>query len=200
MQQRTRDLLATLEAADWFSAVGRPVPDSLQEQVLVVSSWAEAVESCGSTSWENFTLEQQNSLTSYLHEYARDRYRRWNEIVDEMKAAFEPLVERTLGPVVEQHGLPQVVGHCVRWDILGASMEGEYADVRPPGFFTELMGWYVRGRFPCGWGEMDGDGRIRLVEMESECSPADPDPITRALNFPFLEPPIRLPEGRLIIF
>ena len=75
-------------------------------------------------------------------------------------------------------------------------MESTFADVRSLGFFTDLMGWYMRGRFPCGWGEVNQEGRIRLAEMEYD----GPDPITRALNFPVLEPQIRLPEGRLIFF
>lgn len=44
------------------------------------------------------------------------------------------------------------------------------------------------------------DGKVRLAEMKSEANPADPDPITRARSFSLLEPPIGLPEGRLIIF
>ena len=196
MQQRTRDLLAALEGAEWFSTVGQPVPEPLLNKVIVVSSWAEAVECCGSNSWENFTLEQRNLLTSYLHDHALDRYRGWNQIVDDVKAAMIPMVEQKIGSVVMEHALPEVVGHCVCWDVLGACMESEYADLRKLGFFTGLMGWYMRGRFPCGWGEIDRDGKIRLAESESD----GPDPITRALNFPLLEPPIRLPEGRLIIF
>jgi hypothetical protein len=200
MQQQTRELMAALDASDWFSAVGQPLPESLHGEVIAVSSLAEAVESCGSASWENYTLEQQNLLTSFLHEHARDRYRRWNEIVGEVKAASVPLVGRKLGPVVEVYALPEVVEHCVLWDVLGACMEGEYGDVRPPGFFTGLMGWYMRGRFPCGWREADREGKLRPAETGPECGPADIDPIARALAFPLLEPPIRLPEGRLVIF
>ena len=99
MQQRTRDLLAALEAADWLSAVGQPVPEPLRNQVIVVSSWHEAIECCGSISWENYTLEQQNLLTSYLHEHARDRFRRWNQIVAEVKA--EDLTPKTAKPKAE---------------------------------------------------------------------------------------------------
>lgn len=64
MQQRTRELLAALEAADGFSAVGQPVPEPLRTKVTVVSSGHEAVECCGSISWEDLILEQQNLLTS----------------------------------------------------------------------------------------------------------------------------------------
>lgn len=74
MQQQTRDLLAALEDADWFSAVGQAVAKLLQSEVIVVPSWAEAVKCCGSISWENYTLGQRNLLTIYLHEHTRDRY------------------------------------------------------------------------------------------------------------------------------
>ncbi len=196
MQQRTQELLADLDGADWFSTVGQPFAEPLRNEVIFVSSWAEAVDYCGSTSWENYTLEQQNLLTSHLHDHGRDRYQRWNQIVDEVKAVLTPMVERKITPIVREHALPEVVGHCVRWDVLGACMESEYVDICPTAFFTDLMGWYTQGRFPCGYGEVDRDGKIRLAEMEDD----GPDSITRALNFPLLEPPIRLPEGKLIIF
>jgi hypothetical protein len=98
MQHQTQELLAALGDVGWFSAVGQPVPEQHESKVIVVSSWAEAVECCSSISWENYTLDQQNLLTTYLHEHARDRYQRWNEIVDEMKSAFEPVVERNVVP------------------------------------------------------------------------------------------------------
>ena len=159
MQQRTRELLAALEGSDWFSTVGQPVPEPLLNKVVIVSSWAEAVECCASISWENFTLEQRNLLTSYLHDHAQERYQSWNQIVDDAKAALIPMVDRKMEPVIRQHALPEVVGHCVCWDVLGACMESEYADICSPGFFTVLMGWYMKGRFPCGWGRSIGMAR-----------------------------------------
>jgi hypothetical protein len=196
MQQRTRELLADLDSTDWFSTVGRLFQEPLPNDVMFVSSWVEAVECCGSISWENYTLEQRNILTSHLHDHARDRYRCWNEIVDEVKAASIPMLERRIGPMVKVHDLPEIVGDCVRWDVLGACMESEYADICPTSFFTDMMVWYKRGRFPCGWGDVDRSGKIHLAELE----PDGPDLLFRALNFPLLEPPITLPEGKLIVF
>jgi hypothetical protein len=196
MEQRTRELLDDLDSADCFATVGRPFPELVANKVLFVASWAEAVECCGSISWEKFTLGARNILTLYLHDHARDRYGRWNQIVDEVKVMLIPIVERKLERIIRDHALPEVVGHCVRWDVLGACMESEYADISPTAFFTDLMGWYKRGRFPCGWGEVDRSGKICLAEAEYD----GPDVITRSLNFPLLEPPIRLPEGKLIIF
>jgi hypothetical protein len=123
MQQETRQLLADLDGADWFSTVGQPISEPLLKDVILVSSWAEAVGCCGSDSWENYTLEQRNLLTSHLHDHARDRYRRWNEIVDEVKSMLIPIVERKINPTVKEHALPELVRHCVEWDVLGACME-----------------------------------------------------------------------------
>ena len=39
----------------------------------------------------------------------------------------------------------------MQWDILGACIEMEYADLCPPGFYTNLASWYVKEHFPCGW-------------------------------------------------
>jgi hypothetical protein len=74
-----------------------------------------------------------------------------------------PIVERNIGPIVTQHALPEVVGHCVLWDVLGARMESEYSDICPTAFFSDLIGWYKRGRFPCGWGEVNRSRTIRLA-------------------------------------
>jgi hypothetical protein len=77
---------------------------------------------------------------------------------------------------------------------------GGAPDVRGPGFFTDLMDWYKRVLFPCGWGKVDPDSMILLADMEPEGEADGPDPIIRALNFPLFEPPINLPRGNLIIF
>ena len=163
MQQRTRELLADLDSADWFSTVGQPFPEPIPNEVIFISSWAEAVECCDSISWENYTLDQRNILTSHLHDHARDRYRCWNQIVDEVKAASNPMLERKIGPIVKDRALPEIVGHSVRWDVLGACMKQGSTPTSPTAFFTDLMGWYKRGRFPCGWGEVDQSEKSRLA-------------------------------------
>ena len=196
MQQRTRELLSI-----WTRLIGSPMSVGLLRSLSPTGLFSSrhgrrqsnaAVRSRGRiTRWNSGT-----SSTSHLHDHARDRYRCWNQIVDEVKAASSLMLERKIGPIVKDHALPEIVGHSVRWDVLGACMESEYADICPTAFFTDLMGWYKRGRFPCGWGGVDRSGKIRLAETEHD----GPVLVTRALNFPLLEPPITLPKGKLIIF
>ena len=64
-------LLKRLEDADWFAAVGRPLPEEVQGSVVNVSSWEEGVTCYSSVEWEDFILDQQNLLTMHRHELAR---------------------------------------------------------------------------------------------------------------------------------
>ena len=64
-------------------------------------------------SWENFTLEQQNILASYLHDHARGRYRLWNDVYRQGEIGDGADRGSQIKPFVEEHNLPHVVGHCV---------------------------------------------------------------------------------------
>lgn len=146
----------------------------------------------------------QNHLSMFLHKHARDRYQRWNDIVAEVKAAMGPMVTRQVSPLLEQVGAPEVK-HCVEWDVLGACMEREYADLQQPGFFNGLVGWYLSGRFPCGWGERDQAGRIRLhgPQDESGYEPSEPDwlKIVLANQEHVYHPNVKWPAvGTLLVF
>ena len=68
-----------------------------------------------------------------------------------VKKVTRPLVGRKIVAVVRENSLPEIFNIQVNYDIAGACMEAEYADVCPPGFFTRIGHWYVNGHFPCGW-------------------------------------------------
>ena len=160
---------------------------------------------CGSRQWKAVTLHHHNALTVHLHRFANKRYQGWNDVVDEIKSFTEPLVTRKLSPVIEEHWLPKAFDNSVRWDVLHAFMELEYADVREPAFFMMLMQWYLRGRFPCGWGKRNSRGRIELVEPvepEPDFDPEDPKNFVKAAVWPILaaEHDVPAPEGRLIVY
>jgi hypothetical protein len=203
MQPATRELLAQLGEAEWFSAVGHPLEPALADSVAAVGSWNEAVAACSTDEWSNFTLEMQNQQTMFLHTHHRDRYRRWNDLVEEAKTAAKPLMTK-IASFFEQLGTPEVK-HCVEWDVLAACMELEYADVRPPGFSNGLMGWYLSGRFPCGWGERDKAGVIHLYGPtdQSDYDPNEPDwlKLVLANQDRVFQPKISLPSvGKLLVF
>src|SRR5262245_44375784 len=148
MKQQTKELLDKLASAKFFSHVGEPVPDGLRASVITVSSWRKALRCCCSIEWDNYTLEQRNLLTIYLHSHARNRYRDWNDIAREVKKVAEPLAQ---DKVTALNHLRQVertqVLNCVIWAILAACMELEYADIRKPDFFCWLMEFYLLGRY-----------------------------------------------------
>jgi tRNA/tmRNA/rRNA uracil-C5-methylase (TrmA/RlmC/RlmD family) len=147
MHPRTVATLNEIEKADWFSCVGKQDTSA----AIVLSSWKEAIESCGSHDWQNLCLEAANQLRERILQRSRERFKRWNEIVDEVKPTTEALVRRKIEAVVRQHKLPLVFMHSVQWDVLHLCMEAEYADVFPPAYYASQAYWYVKGHFPCGW-------------------------------------------------
>jgi hypothetical protein len=147
MHPRTVATLEQLEQAAWFSQLG--VKDTTA--AIVLSSWQEAIEHCGSIEWENLLLEASNQYCERLVERSKERFQKWNEIAVELKKTTVPFVRRKIEAVVREYNLPKVFEDTVRWDILGVCMEAEYADVYPPGFFASQAYWYTKGHFPCGW-------------------------------------------------
>lgn len=156
MHPRTIATLEKLEQADWFTVVG--VHDT--DAAIVLSSWQEAIEHCGSIDWENLCLEAANQLRERLLERSRERYALWNDLVNEIKPVVVPFVQRKIEPVIRKHDLPQMFENTVRWDILHLCMEAEYADVFPPAFYASQAYWYVKGHFPCGWSGTFPDGKL----------------------------------------
>jgi hypothetical protein len=65
--------------------------------VKSVDSWETAVEACSRTEWENIELEAQNQLSLWLHDNARERFQKWNEIVvDHKDTTVNTLIENKI--------------------------------------------------------------------------------------------------------
>jgi hypothetical protein len=207
MTRQTRELLKELEEAAWFAVVGRPLAEAASGSVVLVSSWEDAL-ACYSSQhkWSCLKLEQGYELRAYLQTHAPDRRRAWNLSVREVKKSLLPLVQKKTRPVVRRLTIPQAatVQHAAECDILGACMELEYSDVRPPGFYCSLVLWYLGGRFPCGWGERLPAGEVRLYgPEESEYDPNEPDWLKRVLanQERLFHPKVRLPtKGKLVVY
>jgi hypothetical protein len=118
---------------------------------IVLPSWQEAIDHCSAPEWEDLCLEATNQYCERIVERSLDRWRQWNQTVDEVKWFTEPLVSKKITRVVERHRFPRVFHATVSWDILFICMEAEYSDVFPTGFYADQVHWYVRGHFPCGW-------------------------------------------------
>lgn len=157
MHPRTVVALKELENASWFSRVGIKKDSTT---AIVLASWPEAIEHCSSFEWEELCLEALNQYRERLLEHSVERWNHWNEVVDEVKKLTIPLVNRKIEAVVREHDLPEVFGFQVHADINALCMEGEFADVYPPGFFASNGYWYVNGHFPCGWRGVFPQGRL----------------------------------------
>jgi hypothetical protein len=148
MHPGTIATLEELEQASWFSRVGMKKDSTT---AIVLASWPEAIEHCSSPEWDDLCNEAQNQYCERLVERSMERWERWNDVVDEVKKATIPLVNRKIEAVVRAHDLPEIFAAQVHADITSILMEAEYADVYPPGFFASNGYWYVNGHFPCGW-------------------------------------------------
>lgn len=136
-----------LEQVDWFSRVGCADFDD----ITMLSSWEEAIEMCAGIEWENIQLHAANQLTIKLHFEAMDEYRRWNDIVKDIKPFICDFVARKINLVVREHHLPKVFEDSINWDMINLAMECEYSDIIKPSFFAGNSFWYAKGHFPCGW-------------------------------------------------
>src|ERR1700733_10463025 len=130
MHLKTIVTLDRLEEAAWFSCVG--IKDT--EVAIVLSSWQEAIDHCSSIEWENLCLEVRNQYCERLAERSIERFRKWNEIMIELKKVTIPFVKNKIEAVVCENNLPKTFENTVLWDILGVCIEAEYADVCPTGW------------------------------------------------------------------
>jgi hypothetical protein len=147
MHRNTLAVLEQLQKASWFSHVGAHDTTA----AIILSSWRQAIAFCGSPEWEDLRLEMANQYCERIARHSKERFARWNEIVDGLKKTLVPLVREKIEPVVQQQNPPKAFEDSVRWDIIHLCMEMEYSDVVPPGFYAGLGSWYIRGHFPCRW-------------------------------------------------
>jgi len=147
------DLASRARTIQWFARCGQPLELDLTMPTERVADWPAAIASCKDQAWENVELEAQNQLTLWLHLNDHAEYQKWNDIVSANKASvLNPLVEQTVIPYQEKHGLDITLVHSVQWDILGALLENSYlGSGHKAFFFLELFGVYEAGHFPCGW-------------------------------------------------
>ena len=157
MQPATEATIKSLESIEWFFAVGEKV---VTNNARFLTSWTEAIQSCESEYWQWLLMEAPNQYRTQLLKKSPERFRKWNDVIREVKLKTIPLVDRKIANVVQQKNLSKVFSDVVDWDILHLCVEAEYADVYPPGFFASQAYWYMKGHFPCGWDGEFPDGKL----------------------------------------
>jgi hypothetical protein len=88
----------------------------------------------------------------------RHRCEIWNQTVVQIQGVLDPIIDKGLASL--EPTLAKKLRGCCRFDLLGACMEHEHSDVIAPALHTELGGWYLQGRFPCGWNGEYPQGRL----------------------------------------
>lgn len=158
---KTEALLSELASVELYRAVGSDagVPSGMAR----VTSWKDALAKKRAQAFENVKLEARGDLTAQLSNSHPERHARWNEITRELRPRVIALFEGRCTEFAAKHRLSDELWSSTRWDILGACMECEYADVVPATFYGTLAEVYVAGHFPCGWtGGLYPDGQLEI--------------------------------------
>ncbi len=156
MKTQTRKFLAGLKHGPWFASVGQPVEDS---SVDVVSSWAQAVESCRKVKWTDLLIDMGNLLREPLFLADCRLSRTWGQHVQSVKPSVNLLVAAKFRALALRE-LPSIVKSHTRWILLHACLELEFTHLRPPTCNSGLARWICSGHYPCGWKGKFPDGRL----------------------------------------
>lgn len=160
MKHTTHQLVDRLGNAKLFSNVGLPMTN----EVTAVHSWEESIRWLSLHDYKVLLNEANNAISVAVARVDRELFNTtWNDNVDSIKGAIElPIVQKVAKSSLRRT-IPKEVLIALRWDVLMACMESEYAtqirasrklnyvDCLRPGFYTKLMKWYLAGHFPCGW-------------------------------------------------
>ncbi|GAB0171114.1 hypothetical protein LSPCS325_45510 [Lysinibacillus sp. CTST325] len=154
------NFIERLQNIDWFKNGGKDFSISgFPINIQFVSSVDDLKNSIASPSWEQLTLEARNRLTTFLHKYNMNEYRRWNEITGYYKGNLNTVTE-TIKNYADLNGLGKMFVDDVLWIVFGAAMENHYLSInrKIPVFFKYLIDVYSVGNIPCGWiGEIKED-------------------------------------------
>lgn len=147
--EKTEALLAELAAVELFRAAGTEA--DAPPGTVRVASWNDALAAKRVKAFENVKLEARGDLTARLTNEHPARQARWNELTREIRPRVIATFEARCKEYAAKHRLSDELWASTRWDILGACMECEYADVVPATFYGSLAQVYLAGHFPCGW-------------------------------------------------
>jgi hypothetical protein len=161
MTPATTNFLHALARIAWFENVGLPAPAGFDARVL--HSWDDVFDAERVFCWENVCLRAEGELTRYLCDFHMERYRRWNDLVDEVGPSIAASVNPACKALAKTSALSADSLAAMTWSTcVSACMEYEYADLRPIGFFHRLAQLILLGRCPCGFQGEYPDGILEI--------------------------------------
>src|SRR5262245_29119095 len=135
MTPAVRELVKRLEAAEWFSAVGRAFMVDQATDVVALTSWREAISCLISIEWGEYTHQQRHCLSMHLFKHANAAFQHWQSHIRESKAALNPLLDgklEALASATPSYDELSLARANVRFCLVGACLELIYADAQPP--------------------------------------------------------------------
>jgi hypothetical protein len=156
MRDVTKEALARLEQSELFKHVGEPVDD---DKIVQVASLQDAIKLHRSLWWEYIRVETMNKLTSLLHYEYIERYRIWNQLVDECAPIKNTCIDKALNIHIK-HNNRMEIRNEVSWNIFHGLMEIEYSDLVPTGLFYMIYEWHCKGHYPCGFMDRYPEGKL----------------------------------------
>lgn len=156
--------MALLKNINWFSHCGKEETLKIGRTYRFVSNHSEMLRRIAETEWENYTLEQENELTSYLSNHHRDAYRFWNQHCITIKEEIFPDLFEHIKEKYRQYfsDMEQEVLNDLQWNILGILLADIYSEYYRSDFSEDLLEIYRSGHIPCGISDENGD-TIRML-------------------------------------
>ena len=146
--RHNRKAIDELSQFPWFQHVG----DTFEDGVTKANNWREAVKACSTRAWESLQLQVGNHLAYKVNTTAYERFLEWNDSTIEINKRIDAIIEEPVRRYSEKRRLPARFKNCVAWDLTLSCQELEFSDVCRPIFFLDnVLPWYRRGHFPCGW-------------------------------------------------
>jgi hypothetical protein len=159
-RKKLQEFVQSLAEMPWLSHTGEPCPDA-----LVVSSIAE-----GWDDWNDQMMTVWRPRSAALEEIARTVMGEpgIDEVFADVAGVAGPGIEVALGRHFDRHpnssdsdlGLWPDVLETMKRDIAWAAVE---AVLGRPGFFSSILPYYRRGRWPCAWSGEYPEGRIVVL-------------------------------------
>lgn len=151
--------MALLKNINWFSHCGKEEMLEIRQTYRFVSDHREMLHLISGTEWENYTLEQENKLTSYLSNHHRDAYHFWNQLCQTVKEEIFPDLFEQIKEKYRQYfqDMEQVVLNDLQWNVLGILLADVYSEYYRSAFSEDVLAIYRSGHIPCGVSDENGD-------------------------------------------
>lgn len=151
MLELNKSFIDVISNCLWFENCGKRDDKKIEFEVIFVENAEEVKKSISNNKWENLCLIKSGDLTEFLSINYRNEDRKWNELVEKVKAEYMSVFLPEIEGKLDDTGLDKSVLKYIEWDILMLFMSNYYSDYYEDEFYVKLLKIYLSGHLPCGW-------------------------------------------------